>query len=575
MRLVFVMPSKSLIEGSTFGIIAYIAEFYGITSAHELLKRLHIKSPVSIGLFNETHLQRVLTDDVVAKDMGLYLPDLEVKTFERPQGIINIFRKIKNTKVCKQCLNDGGLHQDEWQFAHVTYCDEHSTALIDSCKHVYAHKFWPDKLRCKACTTDVHKSAAPLFHIHFKQLLSAEPENAYTFLFNLFDLAEKVFRPLDFVSAKVSWDSLPTPMLVELLEDAFMLGATEDTYEIWESKIREHRSIIFSLGDYAVTFGLTDIKNAIEMCDWQIPPQTDKNVRQILTKHHQRLNASYQSNRIHLAHQSNHNDISFTITSQILAMLIDVDITGLHELHHSGVLSAVRGNVRIERMSWDIRNISNEIRKVFKHKVNDQLDAVSLRDADLKVLDALLITPRKATLSLMRSELKGYLTVNATGSLVIRTALSHSNVTGMFKKELASIDHLSEREVSRLIGVTKPFIDLLIQNGFLRYARWQRHTVNLIDKTCIQDFLKEYVSINREALLDGAEFEVHLEKVVNCCGMEPTVVQMVYRNNTPLVLFKIEEMNTCCYQKAVSSLEVIRVNDIDVSGRVERFANYR
>jgi hypothetical protein len=64
-----------------------------------------------------------------------------------------------------------------------------------------------------------------------------------------------------------------------------------------------------------------------------------------------------------------------------------------------------------------------------------------------------------------------------------------------------------------------------------------------------------------------------MEKVRSCCGFEPTLIQRVILDRTPLILFNTEEINECCYQKAVSSLAAIRVKGIDLSKRVETFSN--
>lgn len=568
------MMFKSQIKGSVFGVIAYIAKFYGITSAHDLLKRLDIKAPNYISGFDNTHLHDVLAHVLVIRDMRIYLPDFNLKTFEHKKDRIELFQRSKSIKICKQCLKEDGLHQNDWQLVYVTYCDKHNTSLIDSCNHIYVNESWHDKLKCKKCVTEIQSSSAPLFHLHHNQLLLSAPQNACYFLICLFKLAERLFRPFDFINSKVSWQTLSSPVLVELLEDAFVLGASEHTYKVWESEIRKHRAIIAPLGDFSINFGLTNIKNIIKSCNWKITHQTNINVHQILRKYHHRLNASHQINRAHILHRPNQDVVSFTITSQILARLIDVDVRGLKELHETNVLTALKGNVRMERMSWDIRIISDEIKLIFKHNVNYLSDTVSLGNADPKIIDTLLITHRQATLSLLRSELKGYILVNSTGFLITRTILSQASVLSMFQKELACLEHLSKHKTSRLLGVKIAFIDLLIDDGFLKYAHWQRHTAYLIDKTCIQDFFKVYVSINREALLEGVDLKEYTQKVINCCGIQPTIVKKVILNNTPFILYKIDEMNKCCYQKAVSTLDAIRVKEIDVSNRVERFANY-
>jgi hypothetical protein len=109
--------------------------------------------------------------------------------------------------------------------------------LVDSCKHIYADKNWNDNRRCKACITEIKTSLAPLFHLHYNVLLATDEKSAYYFLRCLFQLADRLFRPFDFISAKVSWERLPTDSVTELLEDAFVIGASVDTYKIWEREL--------------------------------------------------------------------------------------------------------------------------------------------------------------------------------------------------------------------------------------------------------------------------------------------------------------------------------------------------
>ena len=554
---------------SAFGIVARIADFYGMSSAVELLRRLNIPAPKTPMDYSSELIDAVMSNAIICHDADRFMPWLtNTMVCEERYPAIAYSKKFR---ACKHCLREGILHQEYWQKIHYTHCLTHSVPLTDSCVHIYADNEWgEDEIGCKRCVYDVEPTPTPHYLRHWNSF--TDKSQADAFIKQLLNIAELMIRPFDFFDAQIAWDRLSISETISILENAFILAGKPEATAVWTKLVTDHRACIASLGNTALMYGLDRVESSLGRVSWDTS-DTDISIATILNQYHTQHDKGLLRTRYHIDDEDTGNTVSFKSSGAVIGTILDVDSRGLTELVNNKVLPVRKTSARFDKLIFDVRDVASAVRDIFVFPLPGHVQAVSVAGTSQKVLDTLLLDTKRITTALISGRLKGYWAINSTESLINRSTLCARSLIELFEHELENSDHLSIVATAKLLGIQTTGVKGLVQRQLLRWAPWQRTCAQVVDIESIKIFFANYVCINREAILKDKSVASIVDDIFKCCGKSPDVRFNEFRDPTTVVLYKKSSLAPCCADLATNQLEALKKVGIDLSKKVKRFAN--
>lgn len=565
------MTSTKLNSNPTaYGVIAKLADFYGMDSARELLRRLGLDIPRSPMAYSERLLKQVMNDEVIKTDVPKFLPNLPIAEFSENMTSSDDYYMSKSFRVCKACLLEGKLHEDIWQQAFYTHCVIHSVRLSESCEHTYANTDWDSEILCKKCEPKAVAEEPPLF-LQYWCNLKTEKERA-VFISALYFLASRLVRPFDYIVAGLSWSKLSLNDAESILSNAFDVGSNPNAFSIWSNEILNLRKKLIILGDTTPKHQLSELDDLLADCSWRNScGSTD--VKSILKKYHKTVDKQKYSTKFHIVDSDNGDDVSMRISSAMVSRILDIDAEALPELVDENILPIKKPSARSDKLIFDAHDVAQAIYDIFDQPIEHIKNTVSIRGVGQATLNTLLLTPKLITKHLLHRRLKGFWAVDSTLSLINKTTLCKQSLREILDYELTHSDHLSITKTARFLGIRTPGVELLVSSGLLAWARWQRNYGEMIDIESIRNFMREYVCIDREAILKGVKKDDLLADVAGCCGISPDIHEKAFKDRLTIAIYKKTSLNACCLSHAENDLEVLSPTGLDLSKKVRRYSN--
>lgn len=558
---------------SPFGVVSAIANFYGMTSAGELLRRIDLKTPKAFIGYDSRLISDVLNHKTIKEDVHKLMPN--INTDEIPNLTIYTRSEYsRHIKVCKSCIKENRLHQIDWQNSWKTHCERHNEALVDGCNHIYADASWEKELLCRHCITTPEKKRVPNY-VSFCRSQNASFDEA-SFFSELMDLAEEMVRPLDFISVGIRWESLRNHEVIELFTNAFSLLSNPKTYKVWHEAIYKKRNKLDFLNQSVTEKQLDRIKASLSSQS-ALARNSAVSPLKILKHYHQTLEPLKYTTRFHILKNSSPDDVAMLIRQNVISEMLDIDYRVMPELVDLKILPAVKGSLRTDKLLFDAREINKVVARRFDKRTVVKKRAVYLSSIPEHILGALLLSYKKVSYHLLLGTLKAYLVTRPNVESSNTSAICPESLQSLFEYLLntrSHLDHLSIKQMGNFLVTTKPCIEALIKVGLLSYARWHTSSL-LIDIDSVKDFFEESVCLNREALLDGESVITRLGKVQACCGIAPDINQKAGKDPIPIVVYQKSRLNSCCLKIALNQLKAFDTVDSFNSRGVRVFTNSR
>lgn len=553
------MHNRFGLQPSAFGVLAKISHFYGELSVSDFLKKLRIEPRSSHLDYSLYEIKKVIKVKDIADDISRFLPDLPIKRHQF--DTVSYFGKVlsKKFKVCKGCLSEGKLHQQYWQLPYYTHCLEHKTPMVDGCEHIYADLSWDERLGCKRCVKSSQQVPLPDYLKVYSSIECEKQANA--FVHNLSLVAERMTRPFDFIESPLTWHNLKASEVSELLSNAYKLSSRADTVDIWTKLIREHRFELNALGVLVVEHDLKGLASILNHSRQYISAEDPVDIEYTLKSFHSKIEKAKLKQRSHIDRNDTPLDVSFAISPFIVANLLDIKSESLSELVDKKVIPAKKAACRFDKTVFDARVVYKSVSRIFHSPTIRYKNAVSAYHVEPEVLNTLLMDTKDISFHLLSGMLKGYWFQSKHTHQRQRTLICPDSLKALFKYLLdtkAHIDHLTALETKGFLGVNIPSVNYLIENGYLSYAKWRRESEDYVDILSIKAFYRDYVCINREAILKGVNPIGLKHDVERCCGVKAHISRKILRQEEPLIVFSKTRLNPCCLEKALNNLEVFR-----------------
>jgi hypothetical protein len=539
-------------------------------SARELLRRLSLEIPRTPMAYDYRLVLRVMKDDVIKADVSKFMSDLPVSEVCENKTSLNKYYMSKSFRVCKTCLLEGELHQCIWQRAFYTHCVIHSVRLSEACEHTYADKNWAPDLLCKKCEQTAKQQEIPAF-LQYWNSLDTDSERS-DFMSVLYSVANRMARPFDYIIAGLSWEKLSLNEVESILSDAFDVGSNPNAYLIWSNEILNLRKKLIILGDSTPKHMLLELEELLANCLWPAHRETS-DVKSILREYHNKVEKHKYRTKFHVFDSDCGDDVSMRIPSAIVSRILDIEAEALPELVDENILPIKKLSARSDKLIFDAHDVAQAIYNVFDQPIDHMQNTVSIRGVGQGTLNTLLLTPKLITKHLLHRRLKGYWALDSTLALINKTTLCKQSLNEILNYELTHSDHLSTTKTARFLGIRAPGVQLLVSHGLLSWARWQRNCSEMIDIESIRSFMREYVCLDREAILKGVEKDDLLGDVSGCCGISPDVQEKAFKDSLTIAIYKKTSLNPCCLSHAENDLEVLSSNGLDLSKKVQRYSN--
>lgn len=540
-----------------YGVVAYVADFYGMKSASELLRRNDIKAPRRAKDYDVNLVQSVIHLKQVKLDVEKYMPallsvDLSEQNAKKQSS--HSYLTSDRTRACKECLADGTMHQAHWQHVAYTHCHVHSTRLTDACEHIYATKSWKP---CKHCDALQEKTTLPIYLQHVLNLDTVEEKT--TFIESLMAVAQRMHRPFDYIEAQLPWERLTTETISNILNDAFLLAANKHSFTIWSELLLKKRKDLGVGWECALHFGIERLENTLQRCQWSISASVNVDVHSILLRYHKQLDKLLYKSRYYIYEDDTPDGVAMRASNKMMAEMLDVKVDALRELIETDKLPVMKNSSRGDKLIFDIAESSVVLSKVKSWSIWFYFDTLLSPALTPKVLNTLLLDRQKINKHMISGNFDGSWQRDLGDFAITRDLIIEFEgvLRAMYEQELKDARHLSIKKVSKYLGIQENDVVYLIENGLLCWARWQRNQVELVDIDSLRALTANYVVVNREAILKDYE-PAELAKIIHdCCGLSPLITDHVSPVKNGVIIYDKNHLNKCCLERALNKLEIL------------------
>lgn len=537
-----------------FGAISYLANFYGIKSAKEFLSRIDIKAP-SVSKAYEYHLlNAALQNEVVGKDAARYIGLLPVNKLNKhalPQAPL---LQSNRFRACKQCLGEGVLHQEHWQYAFYTHCHVHSSLLSDACEHIYADESWKG---CKYCESGHGETSLPAYLEYAMSLGTLD--DVHIFITDLILVAERMHRPFDFIAVELRWETLSVETVSNILNDAFLIGCSNTIYDVWSACIKEKRTNLNITWETALHFGLDKLRILIQRCNWSRDEQFNDEVLMILLRYHNELNKLDYRSRHHINENDTPDCVSLRANNIGMAEMLNVRPAVLRELIDNGKLPVKKDSKRGDKLIFDLTEVSSVLNKVHAWSIWLYLETLIAHAMTPKILNTLLLDRQKINEYLISGQSTVEWRDNGDDAFMGSAMINKfaQALKAIHQLELHTSEHLSVQMTGKFLGIRESSVVHMVKRGYLHWARWQRTHDLYISIKSVKSLIENHVVVNREAILKGVGTEELTNSIMSCCGCAPSFEHEALSSEPGLVVFDKSTLNACCLERAQNKLEVL------------------
>ena len=529
---------------SPYGVCVLVAHFYGFTSVGRLFKSNEIRVPWSWYEFQSEHVDSLYRIEQIKKDITTYNL-LEGIDMFKSRRMTSYSKKLK---VCPECFKENNLHEISWQNTSTTVCIKHKTPLINTL----------DVLSCKSTESDSKEEPCP-FEKHILSLKSSETpsfENA------LMKLSESVFRPLDFITAKLKLGSVSIDFLRSLFEDTYKLLCCEELSSVWKGLLLKHRSNLKGMGVIVTEFGVDELQTQINLFNIKKGLTSIAEAEQILLKYHNAdIDTRLFTSKNRFVKGIDVNKISFQIDGSMLSNFLGIKKKSLAYMVMKHTLPALNFARQIEKSYFDIEAIESILSKAYaqNRQVLTQEKFYKIDDIPKDIYGLFDLTIEELVDYAISGKIISQFKVNSTLRHINYLLISESGIKEVLKNKWHSFKDMEHDSVIKMLKLDNKTLLRLIDDGFLKLTKDKK----LIDADSIRHFVSNHFVLNRTANFERSR---DCEKRVrDCCKAEPVCLLYMNAYLTDFVVYKKESLNDCCLRKLESRFTYFEKPKLDLS----------
>ncbi|MBB1507057.1 hypothetical protein H5203_16385 [Pseudoalteromonas sp. SG41-1] len=536
--------NTSITHVTPYGACALIAHFYGFVSVAKLLKSNEIKVPFAWNFYKSEHVDSLCSIKQIKDDVLDYnlLQRVKVSAFHSTTSL------SKQLKVCAKCFKENSLHDVKWQNVSTTICIKHQAPLINV-------------LNLLSLEEDKPHSKEALYSFE-RHILSLEDVKRRSFENALLKLSESVFRPLDFITAKLKLDRVNIEFLRLLFEDAYKLLCCEELSDVWEGLLLKHRRHLEGMGQLVARFGINELQAQIESFNIKKGLTSSAEAKNILLKYHNaKIDTKLFTSKRRFDNGANLNQLSYQVDGLMLSNFLGIKKESLIYVVNNRTLPAVYLGCQAEKSFFDIEVIGSILAKSFAQ--NTQIEAqeqfYKIDDIPKDIYNLFDLTVDELVDYAISGKIESQFKVNSSLRYVNYLLISENGIKKVLKNKWQSFNDMAHESVIKMLKLDKKTLLHLIDNGFLVIAKDKA----LIDADSIRHFVSNHLVLNRTANFERSR---DCEKRVrDCCKAEPVCLLYMNAYLTDFVVYKKESLNDCCLRKLESRFTYFGKPKLDLS----------
>lgn len=535
---------KCKITITPYGACALIAHFYGFVSVAKLLKSNQMHVPFAWNFYKSEHVDLLYNQEQIKQDVIRYnlLQDIEVSEFNCTNSL------SKHLKVCSKCFKENNLHNISWQHIPTTVCAKHQAPLINVINVLSLEK------------SKQHPTEA--LYSFERYILSLEDVERSSFENALLKFSESVFRPLDFITAKLKLDRVNIEFLRILFEDAYKLLCCEELSDVWEGLLLKHRRHLEGMGQLVTRFGINELRTQISSFNIKKGLTSPIEAEQILLNYHNTdIDTKLYSSKLRFGKGTDINQVSFQVNGAMLSKFLGINMNSLTYMIKENTLPALSYSTWPEKSFFELEAIKNIMFKSYEPITQmETLDKFyNINDIPQDIYDLFDLTAEELVDYAITGRVESQFKVNSSLRHVNSLHISEVGLKDLLKSKWQSFKDMEHKNVTKMLKLDNKTLLKLINEGFLKLTKNKK----LIDANSIRQFVSHYIVLNRTANFERSR---DCEKRVrDCCKAEP--VFMIYMNGylTDFVVYKKESLNDCCLRKLESRFTYFGKPKLDLS----------
>ena len=535
---------KCKITITPYGACALIAHFYGFVSATKLLKSNQMHAPFAWQFYKNEHVDLLCSIEQIKQDVIKYnlLQGIEISASRGSTSL------SKHLKVCPKCFKENSLHDVSWQNVSTTICIKHQTPLINALNLLSLE--------------DSEPYSNEVLHLFERHILSLEDVERPTFESALLKFSELVFRPLDFITAKLRVDKVNIEFLRILLEDAYKLLCCEERFVVWEGLLLKHRSHLKGMGQLVTRFGINELQTQISSFNIKKSATSSAKAKQILLKYHNaKIDTKLFTSKRRFDKGADENQLSYQVDGLMLSNFLGIKKESLIHVVTSDTLPAVYLGCQAEKSFFDIEVIGSILSKSFAQstQIETQEQFYKIDDIPKDIYNLFDLTVDELVDYAISGKIESQFKVNSSLRYVNYLLISENGIKKVLKNKWQSFNDMAHESVIKMLKLDKKTLLHLIDNGFLVVAKDKA----LIDADSIRHFVSNHLVLNRTANFERSR---DCEKRVrDCCKAEPVCLLYMNAYLTDFVVYKKESLNDCCLRKLESRFTYFGKPKLDLS----------
>ena len=545
------MSSNSFV--SPFAACAVIARFYGFATVKKLMLSNAIQTPTRFELYAHSHFEKLLENEQIKQDIEQYKLLDYAQVLEK-SGTIN---DSDNIKICPCCYHKTGIQLYRWQHIEVTSCRVHECALVNV-KNLPLY--------------DIQESYDLLSFERY--MLSLSETESSEFAEKLLRFSSLLFRPLDFIQAKIKFQKFSAQEMRFLLDDVFKVLSCPSLSETWKYLLLKHRAKFEKCGELVMHHRLDEIANSIYSIQHEynfLKSTEELEAKTLLLKYHgAQIDKSLYVSTHRFDSKFDSQSFSYQVDGAALSEFLGINMKSLSHVAQQNMFDAIYLCKQQDKSFYDMRKVAEALSKSFElvSECDDKFLKVS--DVPKGIYDLFDLSRDELVSCVLNSHVDGIYKVNTSIERVNHLYVSEKGLKQLLKEKWKAIDDVNKYDAIRMLKINADVLGTLIENEYLKLSTKNSEQV---DADSIREFVSNYLILNRKANFEKAR--TCEKRITGCCNVQPIFQIYMDPNRTDFVLYDKAHLNDCCMQKLQSRFTHFSKSNIDLSKDVIIFRNKR
>ncbi|MDP5133610.1 MAG: TniQ family protein [Paraglaciecola sp.] len=527
---VYRMPEP---EESALNYCESIAFNDGWQSLNTLLKAINVK-PVNNWFLDQKDISNAVI--ALVKSIGLS-SQIDMSGFK----VTN--EALKQLKLCPICVLEKKPHLSQHQYPFNTHCPTHQVLLMDSCPICSKKITSTRQLSCLCCHSYLFKEtdAIPQNFFSFAMTLP----NSTVFLKKLMVLAGLMLRPWDIISEDINWNKLSNKEISLSMEIAYQYLSHDNALQQYDDLLRDKFAGNAELLKPVLDKKCAEIYTAAFACSIlcelpvkSIDPNFSHSILSLLDTF------SYKTiSKKRLMHTSKPEELNTQCTGNQVADAFCVSHDALKGLVENNDIFKPLDSNRV--LSYSLFCIETIMQKIGSRlpSLSNKMDEnyVCINQLSVKSLKAFGLSRSCIFIAAINNELKAKFLVEEHFEDSRFYLQRQSLLDFLWSRPLIN-DNVSIETLSDILLVPTDITKQLIGPEMeLYFTNSIKSGLTLLDESCVEQFLRNYLSINRISWL----YRIMPSEVINMlrstCGTSTIITLYSNAEKKNFVFVKIDE----------------------------------